>query len=68
LRSWAPGKEPEIEYQWVPEGFRGELRERAEAAISRFVEITGRYPDPQELALEMQATVQEAETAVYEDQ
>lgn len=50
---WAPGQSPKTVYSLVPEGYRGDKRSRTKAAIDRFYDINGRYPDPEELALEM---------------
>jgi hypothetical protein len=53
LLQWVPGQAPEIEYALVPEGYRGDQEKQVQGAIARFYEVMNRYPDTEELALEV---------------
>jgi len=65
--SEATGQPSKTVYVLVLEGKRGEKKSRTKAAIARFYDILGRYPDPEELALEMGDIIpKEAEDLAYQ--
>lgn len=65
LANWKPGEKPETRYELVPEGTLVSPEDQVKTAIARFYNITARYPDAQELALEASVTLQLAEELAY---